>query len=234
MVMLDFDFITSSLKYVISAIPMTLLLTFVPLALGLFIGIFLCLIRIKKVKVASFLVSVFYSFFRSCPLIVIIYLFYYGMPKIINMVFYAGVKKVSVADINNVTASRVAMTLYSAAFLGEIMRGAILSVGKDQYEGAYSLGLSKAMTFRYIVLPQAFRIALPNICSFCLGLLKGSSVVFGIGVVDMMAAAKIRAETGYRYIEAYLLAGMIYLILVFVIDGVFKQVSKHFARGYSS
>lgn len=234
MVMLDLEFMASTFKYVLSAIPMTLMLTLVPLALGLVIGVSLCIIRIKKVPVASGIVSVFYSFFRSCPLIVLIFLSYYGIPKFINIVFYGGVRKITMVNISSVEASLFTMTLYASAFLGEIMRGALLSVDTGQTDAAYSLGLGKAVTFRYIVFPQALRIAVPNICSFCIGLLKGSSVVFGIGVVDMMAAAKIRAEAGYRYIEAYMLVGILYVILAFIIDGLFKQLSKYLARGYQT
>lgn len=230
--MLDYSFLSATVYYVLGALPMTMFLTFIPAALGFVFGIILCLIRLKKIPVLSGVVSLFYSFFRSCPLIVLIFLSYYGIPKLLNYMFYGGIRRISVVNISNVAVALLTMSLYSSAFMGEIMRGAITSVDRGQYDGAYSLGLGEGVTFRYIILPQALRIAVPNICNFCIGLMKGSSVVFAIGVIDMMAAAKLQAETGYRYIEAYLLVGIMYVILTFIIQALFRGFENRLSRGY--
>ena len=230
--MLDLGFMTKTIGFVLSAVPMTLLITFVPVVIGSIIGTFLCVIRIKNIPAASRLVGIFYSFFRSCPLVVLIFLSYYGLPKLINILIYGGERRVSVVSMSNIAVALITLTLYSSAFLGEIMRGAINSVERGQFEGAYSLGLSKAGTFRYVILPQALRIAVPNISNFCIGLMKGSSVVFVIGVVDMMAAAKLRAEAGYRYIEAYILVAFLYVALSFLISAFFRYAERHLSRGF--
>lgn len=232
--MLDLGFMAKTIGFVLSAVPMTLLITFVPVAVGSIIGTVLCVIRIKNIPAASQLVAVFYSFFRSCPLVVLIFLSYYGIPKLINILIFGGVRRLSVVSMSSVMVAIITLTLYSSAFMGEIMRGAVLSVERGQYEGAYSLGLSKVRTFRYVILPQALRIAIPNINNFCIGLMKGSSVVFVIGVVDMMAAAKLQAEAGYRYIEAYILVALMYVALSFIISTLLRHVERQLSRGYMS
>ena len=126
----------------------------------------------------------------------------------------------------NVTAVGT-LTLYSSAFLCEIVRGALNSVDMRQMEAAHALGMTKRQAYFRIISPQAIIVALPNYFNFFLALLKGTSVVFTISVVDIMAAAKLQAEYGYRYIEAYTLVGFFYIILSIGFSQIFTRIEKN-------
>ncbi len=221
---LDFNFISKCIIKLLNALPLTLLITVMPFALGGFLGLIFALILQKKVFVLSGVVRVFNSFFRSVPLILLLFLGYYGTPRFIN--YFSGTKIISSADINNNVTAIIILTLYSTAFLCEIIRGAMKSVDVKQLEAGYVLGMSKSQILFGIYIPQAAIVALPNLTNFFQGLFKSCSVVFCIGVVDIMSAAKIEAEVGYRYIEAYLTVGVIYLLFSIFITKLSLSLEK--------
>ena len=130
-------------------------------------------------------------------------------------------------DMSKNATAIVTLTLYAAAFLCEIVRGAFNSVDMRQMEAAHALGMTKPQAYFRIIIPQAIIVALPNYFNFFLALLKGSSVVFTISVVDIMAAAKLQAEYGYRYIEAYTLVGFFYIVLSLGFSWLFKKIEKN-------
>ena len=204
-------FIFDTTGYVVKALPLTLFLTIFPVTAGLVLGFLLALLKMYRVPVANRLVSIYVSFFRSIPLLVLLFLAFYGIPKLINFTFYGGERVWGSIDMNkNVTAVGT-LTLYSSAFLCEIVRGALNSVDMRQMEAAHALGMTKRQAY----------------FNFFLALLKGTSVVFTISVVDIMAAAKLQAEYGYRYIEAYTLVGFFYIILSIGFSQIFTRIEKN-------
>ena len=207
-------FIFDTTGYVVKALPLTLFLTIFPVTAGLVLGFLLALLKMYRVPVANRLVSIYVSFFRSIPLL-------------INFTFYGGERVWGSIDMNkNVTAVGT-LTLYSSAFLCEIVRGALNSVDMRQMEAAHALGMTKRQAYFRIIIPQAIIVALPNYFNFFLALLKGTSVVFTISVVDIMAAAKLQAEYGYRYIEAYTLVGFFYIIFSIGFSQIFTRIEKN-------
>ena len=207
-----------------AAIPLTLLLTFFPVIVGAFAGFFLALIRIRKIPVAAQLVAVYLSFFRSVPILIVLFITYFGIPKILNWLFYGGMRVLSSSSLPGLLSALLVLTLYSSAFICEIIRGALASVDMKQLEAAHALGMTKFRTYLRIVIPQAVIVALPNYFNFVLAMLKGSSVVFVISVMDMMSVAKIAAENGYRFVEAYTLVGVMYIIFSLVFSTVFGKI----------
>lgn len=227
---LSFEFMQSAIGYVLVALPLTLFLTFFSVIVGLVIGFLLALIKINKVPVLSEIVTVYISFFRSIPLLVLLFLGYYGTPKLINFIAYGGERVVGANDMNNNLTAIIILTLYASAFLCEIVRGALSSVDMKQMEAAHSLGMTKLQAYIRIVIPQAVIVALPNYFNFVLAQLKGTSVVFTISVIDIMAAAKLQAEYGYRFIEAYILVAVIYIALSVSLSFVFSKLEKNAKR----
>ncbi len=224
------DFIIDTSRYVIRAIPMTLFLTFFPVIAGLILGFLLALGKIRQIPVASHLITVYNSFFRSIPPVVLLFLAYYGFPKVMNAIFYGGIRTVIVKNVNSTLVAVITLTLYSSSFLCEIVRGALSSVDMKQKEAATSLGMTSLQTYIRIIIPQAVVVALPNYFNFVLALLKGTAVVFTISVVDIMSAAKLQAEYGYRYVEAYVLVGFFYILFSIVFSRLFLLVEKNAKR----
>ena len=223
----SWEFIFDTTGYVEKALPLTLFLTIFPVAAGLVLGFLLALAKIYKVPVLDKLVSIYVSFFRSIPLLVLLFLAFYGTPKLVNFLFHGGERVMGSIDMSKNATAIVTLTLYAAAFLCEIVRGALNSVDMRQMEAAHALGMTKPQAYFQIIIPQAIIVALPNYFNFFLALLKGSSVVFTISVVDIMAAAKLQAEYGYRYIEAYTLVGFFYIVLSLGFSWLFKKIEKN-------
>lgn len=224
------SFIWDKLPDVIAAIPMTLFLTAFPVIVGAVIGFFLALLRIKKPPVIYQLTGLYISFFRSVPLIILLFCSYYGIPKLSNFVIYGGNRVLGVTGLSPLAVALIVLTLYASAYITELIRGALSSVDMKQMEAAHSVGMTKKDSYMRIIIPQAIIVALPNYFNFSLSTLKNTSVVFTISVMDMMATAKLAAEDGYRFIEAYVLVGILYVIIGFITEKIFKKVERNAKR----
>ena len=225
-----FTFIWEILPDVAAAIPITLLLTAFPVVAGAIIGFFLALLRIKKPPVIYLLTNLYISFFRSVPLLILLFCSYYGIPKLINFLVYGGERVLGVTSLSSLVTALIVLTLYASAYITELVRGALSSVDMKQMEAAHSIGMTKKDSYLRIIIPQAIIVALPNYFNFVLSTLKNTSVVFTISVMDMMATAKVAAEDGYRFIEAYVLVGALYIILGFTADRLFGKIERNAKR----
>jgi His/Glu/Gln/Arg/opine family amino acid ABC transporter permease subunit len=225
-----FSFIWDTLPEVLAAVPMTLFLTAFPVVVGAVIGFFLALLRKQRIPVIYQLTSLYISFFRSVPLIILLFCSYYGIPKLINFAVYGGERVVGVTSFSPLLIALIVLTMYASAFITELIRGALSSVDMRQMEAAHSIGMSKKDSYLRIIIPQAIIVALPNYFNFVLTTLKNTSVVFTISVMDMMATAKLAAEDGYRFIEAYVLVGVLYVIVGFTADKLFRGVERNAKR----
>lgn len=222
----SWKFVIETIDDVLRAVPITMLLTLFPMIAGLLLGFVIALARISRIPVLSQVIAVYNSFFRSIPLIVLLFITYYGTPKLINFLVYGGDRVVGSIDMNSNAIALLTLTLYASSFLSEIIRGALSSVDMRQKEAAHAVGMTGLQTYMRIIIPQAIVVAIPNYFNFFLALFKGTSVVFTISVIDMMSAAKLQAELGYRFIEAYTLVGILYVIFSFVLAGIFRKIEQ--------
>ena len=197
--MFDIGFMISTVPEIIRRLPLTLLMAFVSCLLGLLLGLLLALARFFKVRFINELVKVYVSFIRGTPMLVQLYLVYYGIPLIVrNIVDAVG----SDFDINSIPAivfAFIAFSLNSAAYMSETIRSSIEAVDKGQMEACYSIHLTTAQALRRVILPQAFIIALPPLGNSLLSLVKDTSLAFSISVVDVMAGAKIVGSRSFRF-----------------------------------
>lgn len=226
----QFSFIWETLPAVLAAVPTTLLLTLFPAVAGLLIGFVLALIQMRAIPVLSQILVVLSSFFRSVPLLILLFLAYYGIPKLLNWLLCGGQRVWSTSNLSSLAVALLVITLYAGFFLGEILRGAFSSVDMRQMEAAHSIGMTKLSAYWRIVIPQAVIVALPNYFNFVLALLKGTSVVFTISVMDMMSVAKLSAEGGYRFIEAYTMVGILYVLFSVVFSHLFLALERRAKR----
>lgn len=226
----QFEFIKNSIGPILAAVPTTFLLVALPAAAGLILGFLLALARIKKIPVLSQLISIYLSFFRSVPLLIMLFLAYYGGPKLINYLFCGGQRVYSSANMSGLTVALIVFTLYAGAILCEVIRGALSSVDMKQMEAAHAIGMTKLQSYLRIIIPQTVIVALPNYFNFILALLKGTAVVFTITVMDVMNVAKTLAEDGYRFIEAYVMVGVLYILFSLILSTVFGRIEKNTKR----
>lgn len=178
----------------------TVLFAAVSMVLGLILGFSVAVVRVTKVPVVSQIAAVYVSAFRGTPLLVQIFVLYYGLPSV-------GI------EFTPVTAGILALTLNVAAYLSESMRGAILGIDKGQWEAGLSVGLTWGQTLWNIITPQALRLAVPSLSNSLISLIKDTSLISVITVTELMLATKeVIAET-FQPLPLYLAAAGIYRLL---------------------
>ncbi|MBT9108450.1 amino acid ABC transporter permease [Pseudomonas aeruginosa] len=187
----------------------TVLFAAVSMVLGLILGFSVAVVRVTKVPVVSQIAAVYVSAFRGTPLLVQIFVLYYGLPSV-------GI------EFTPVTAGILALTLNVAANLSESMRGAILGIDKGQWEAGLSVGLTWGQTLWNIITPQALRLAVPSLSNSLISLIKDTSLISVITVTELMLATKeVIAET-FQPLPLYLAAAGIYWLL----SALFERVQK--------
>lgn len=191
----------------------TLKLTFVGLVLGFFLGLALALAKVYGPKWLKTLSSVYIEIFRGTPLLVQLFLIYYGLPSI-------------GWTLSQSLSAYLALGLNSAAYQAEYLRGAIQTIGKSQMMAGRSIGLTRWQTIIHVILPQALRLALPSWSNEPISLLKTTAVVFLIAVQDLMARAKRAATVTYNPIGSYLAAALVYLVMVFALTAFLQWLER--------
>ena len=187
----------------------TVLFAAVSMVLGLILGFSVAVVRVTKVPVVSQIAAVYVSAFRGTPLLVQIFVLYYGLPSV-------GI------EFTPVTAGILALTLNVAAYLSESMRGAILGIDKGQWEAGLSVGLTWGQTLWNLITPQALRLAVPSLSNSLISLIKDTSLISVITVTELMLATKeVIAET-FQPLPLYLAAAGIYWLL----SALFERVQK--------
>ncbi|HHK2516567.1 TPA: amino acid ABC transporter permease [Pseudomonas aeruginosa] len=191
----------------------TVLFAAVSMVLGLILGFSVAVVRVTKVPVVSQIAAVYVSAFRGTPLLVQIFVLYYGLPSV-------GI------EFTPVTAGILALTLNVAAYLSESMRGAILGIDKGQWEAGLSVGLTWGQTLWNIITPQALRLAVPSLSNSLISLIKDTSLISVITVTELMLATKeVIAET-FQPLPLYLAAAGIYWLLLALFERVQKALEN--------
>jgi polar amino acid transport system permease protein len=197
----------------IAGAGVTLELTFVGLLLGFVLGLALALAKMYGPKWLRLLASGYIEIMRGTPLLVQLFLIYYGLPSL-------GL------TLSQALSAYLALGLNSAAYQAEYLRGAIQAIGKSQMMAGRSIGLSKWQTVVNVILPQALRLALPSWSNEPISLLKTTAVVFLIAVQDLMARAKRAATVTYNPIGSYIAAAIVYLVMVFALSALLKWLER--------
>jgi cystine transport system permease protein len=167
---------------------------------GLALGFFLALMRLSRLMVLRGVARVYVSFFRGTPLLVQLFMIYYGLPEL-------GIQ------LDPLPAALVGFSLNMAAYICEILRAAIASIDRGQWEAAASIGMTRAQTLRRTILPQAARTALPPLGNSFISLVKDTSLAATIQVPEMFRQAQLITARTFEIFSMYLTAAVIYWIL---------------------
>jgi L-cystine transport system permease protein len=200
--------------------PVTLAIVAVSLGGGLFLGVLMAVIRINKVPVLDSAVWFFVSFLRGTPIIVQLFIVYYGAPFLLKMI------GINAARWSKFIFVNITYAFNTSAFLSEIIRSAINGVDAGQREAALSCGLSPWQSFYRIIAPQALLIALPSFSTMLLGLIQNTSLGFSIGLVDVVGEVRAIGVRTYHYLEGYMGAALIFVVFSLIIGRFFGIVEK--------
>jgi L-cystine transport system permease protein len=221
------EFMIRSIPSIAARIPISLAIAISATIFGWTIGFFVALIRIYRVPILSQLVAFYVSFIRGTPLIVQMYLTYYGVPVLIACVnILRGRPNLPVETFPPVVFAIVAFSLNCGGYASETMRAAILSIDKGQIEAAHSIGLNGFQTMKRVIFPLALQVAIPSVANSLMSNVQGTSLAFSIAVVDIMAAAKMVGAAGYRYFEVFIVVAAIYWIICFIMQQIMKKIEK--------
>ncbi len=215
---LDYAFMVETLPEIAALIPVTLHLTVVSMVIAMTIGLITALVRLYRVPLARQLATFYISFIRGTPLLVQMYLAYYGIPKALDYLAAHTGLTININGIPAIVFVYVSLSLNVGAYLSETIRGAIEAVDKGQIEAAVSLGMGRWKGLRYVVLPQALVIALPNFGNTLISTLKDTSLAFMISVVEMMGQAKLLGARTLQFFEVYIVVALLYWVVCVLIE----------------
>jgi amine acid ABC transporter, permease protein, 3-TM region, His/Glu/Gln/Arg/opine family len=230
----DLGFAFHALLLIASALPTTFMLTFVSTGCGLLIGIVVALVRLNNVRVIRHLAAFYVSFIRGTPVLMHLFLVYFGLPVLIDEVCsWFGAAGVSVR-IPLVWFVLTAFSLTAGAYLSEVVRSGIAAVDRGQLEAAYAVGMTTSQAYRRIVLPQALAASLPNLANIVVGMLHGSTLAFTLTVVEIFGKTQLVAAQGWNYLESFAAAALLYWGLTVLIENIAAGLERRinrFAKG---
>ncbi|WP_397386204.1 amino acid ABC transporter permease [Paenibacillus sp. VCA1] len=200
-------------SYFGTGIQYTLLLAVIGVFCGFILGMLVSLLRMSRIWILRFIGSIWVEFLRGTPMLVQLFIIHYGLVAF-------GVK------FTPIESGAITLTINSSAYLAEIFRAGIQGVDKGQSEAARSLGMTKGMTMRHIVLPQAVKSVLPAIGNEFITIIKESSIVSFIGVSDLMYQAQAVTTITYDTLKPFLIIAALYFIMTFTLSkllGLFER-----------
>ena len=214
----DYHIIFHSIPFLAKGMGLTLLLTVLGIAGGLVFGTLLALARLAPFKVLSFVAGSYVNFFRSMPLILVIFWFYFLVPLVLGQ------------EIGAFQSVLIAFIMFEAAYYCEIMRAGIQSVNVGQAYAGEALGLTYPQNMRYVVLPQAFRNMIPILVSQAIVLFQDTALVYVVGLSDFLYSADIVANSENRLMEMYVTVAIVYFALCSWGQFQVRNLQKKFAH----
>ena len=220
---LDLDYMLGLVPVILRYVPLTLGMALAAMAIALVLASVLAVIRVLRVPVVDRFVALFISFFRGTPLLVQLFLFYYGLPQVFS----------ALTSIDGVTAAIMGLTLHFSAYMAESIRAAILGVDRSQWEASASVGMTRLQSMRRIILPQAARVAAPTLLNYFIDMIKSTSLAFTLGVTEMMGAAQKEAAGSFKYFEAFLVVAIFYWVIVEALSAVQRRMEVRLHRAFA-
>ncbi|MCP3867424.1 MAG: ABC transporter permease [Gammaproteobacteria bacterium] len=222
----NWEVIFSSLPKLLEGTLLTLELVVISLLVGAVLSIPLALMRTSANPLIRGIPLGYTFFFRGTPLLVQLFLFYYGLAQfdaVRESIFWPYLREAYWCAL-------IVFTLNTTAYTTEILRGAIQAVPNGEIEAAQSIGMSRALMFRRITLPLAYRIALPAYSNEIILMLKGSALASTITLLDLTGMARTIIARTYMPIEIFFAAGCIYLLLTFIFVQLYRLFERRMLR----
>ncbi len=210
-----------SFPVLVQGAKITLQFTVVSIFFGMILGLVFALGRMAKSKIIKFLAATYIDFFRGTPLLVQIFLIYFGLPQLFPF---------TLPDNYQYIAGAIAMSLNCGAYTAEIFRAGIQSIDYGQAEAARSLGMSHIQSMRYIILPQAFKVVVPPLGNEFITLLKDSSLLAIIAIEDLMYTGKIIAGRTFQALPIFMMVAVMYLSMTMVLSRLVNYTEKRLSK----
>jgi glutamate/aspartate transport system permease protein len=214
----DTSVIFQNWHFLLEGMQTTLLLTVIAIGGGLVLGTLLALARLAPFKPLSFVAGSYVNFFRSMPLILVIFWFYFMVPLIVGR------------PVGGFYSVLIAFVLFEAAYYCEIMRAGIQSVRQGQIYAGQALGLTYAQNMRYVVLPQAFRNMIPILMTQAIILFQDTSLVYVVGIKDFLVSADLIANRENRILEMFTTVALVYFVICLSGSLLIRRLQRKYAQ----
>lgn len=211
-----FQLVLQSLPVLAAGALLTIKFAVLAMVFGLAAAVVVALMAISHVPALRHIARLYVSLMRGTPLLVQIFVVYYGLPSL-------GI------SLDPTPAGVLALSANVAAYLSESMRGAILGIPRGQWLAAYSLGLGRLDTLRYVIGPQALRLAVPSLANSLISLIKDTSLVSVITVTELLRSAQEVIATTFQPLPLYLAAAAIYWVLCTILEALQHWFERHLA-----
>lgn len=202
---------------ILKGLGTTLLISGVSLIFTVAIGLLTAVLRLSSSYAGRIISKVYLELIRNTPLLIQILFTYFVLAPIFN--------------ITPFVSAVISLSLFEGAYTSEIIRGGILSIPEGQWESAYSLGLSTADTFRFIIIPQTFKQILPPLASQSVSLIKDSALVSTIAIFDLTMAGQAVVSKTFLTFEIWFTVAAVYLIVTIPISVVIRSIEKRISHG---
>ena len=220
----DIQVMIDTIWIVLEAVPRTFALAAVILILGILLGAVLAFVKMKPIPIVTPLVRLFISYMRGVPLIVHLFVMMYSLPNAgVSLLSVFGVT-MSAHEFPSLVIVILTYSLLESAVESENIRGAFQSIDPKQIEAGQSIGMTRSQNLRRIIIPQALNVAIPLFLNAFLKNIKGLSLAFTVGVVDILAQARYAAALSYRYLESYVAAALVYWLICGILQVIFNRV----------
>lgn len=199
---------------------LTVIVSLISIAIGMVIGLFVCLMKMSKNVVLKAISGVYIWIIRGTPMLVQALMVFFGFPQLIQMTINPDFR------MDAFTAGIITLSLNAGAYLAEIYRGGIMAVPKGQSEAARSLGLSQAKTMMKVVLPQAIKFSIPSLVNQFIITIKDTSILSVIGMAEIVNKAKTYVGSTYVYFATYAVVALMYLIVISILMIASNYIEK--------
>jgi polar amino acid transport system permease protein len=196
--------VINACPYMLGGSVVTITVVVGAMGLGLFLGVPLAVGQVYGTSPVRRVIEAYVWFFRGVPLLVLLFLFYFGLFSLLDI------------NLSAFAVAVIVLGLISAAYQSQIFRGAIQSLPEGQLKAARALGMSDTKAILHVILPQALRLSIPGWSNEYSIILKDSAVTYALGVPEIMARTHFVATRTYQHLPLYLLAGVIYLVLTYL------------------
>jgi glutamate/aspartate transport system permease protein len=210
----DVQVIVDSLPFLAEGLVLSFQLTLLAIVGGLALGTVLAIMRNSGIAALAWTAAIYVNFFRSLPLILVIFWFYFLVPLVIG------------EAVGGFQSALIAFTLFEAAYYSEIMRAGLSSVSRGQVNAGYALGFTWRQNMQFVILPQAFRNMLPVLVTQGIILFQDTSLVYVVALRDFMTAASVVATREGRLIELYVFAAVVYFVICFAGSLFVRRLQK--------
>lgn len=222
--MFDFDVLLPDFWNILDAVPVTLAMAITIFIFSTLIGGLYSFIEYKRIPILQYFVMAYKIAFKGIPMVVVIFLAYYGVSPAVHFIASLLGIQINAHSIPNWVIIIVALTACVSAFQAEVVKGALNSFDTGQSDAALSFGYKKSQLFRRILFPQIIVSAIPDLANSFMVIMKALSLAFAIEVVDIFSQAQLTAALNFYYLEAFLIAAMLYMGIAYVVTTVADKI----------